>query len=172
MPALRRLVFAAPDAFSGGRVALNELLLLTLGELRLGLHLRAVERVLRAVEITPLADAPSSVPGVINVHGSIVPVVDVRPRFGLATQAVRVDDHFVLVALRDRTLALLVDDVLDLMPFDPGMVVPATDVLPWIARLSGVLCLEDGMLLIADPDALLDVDEWHAVSAALEQEQA
>ena len=148
---------------------MNELLILALGELRLGLHLRAVERVLRAVEVTPLADAPPGVPGVINVHGRILPVVDVRARFGLDTHDVRIDDHFVLVALRDRTLALLVDDVVDLVPFDPATIVAASEVLPWIARLSGVLRLDDGMLLVADPDALLDVDEWDAVSAALEQ---
>ena len=152
-----------------GTCRVSDLLILELGQLRLGLNLRVIDRVLRAAEVTPLAEAPASVPGVINVHGRILPVVDIRARFGLQTQGVRVDDHFVLVALRDRTLALLVDDVVDLVPFDPGAIVPATEVLPWVARLSGVVRLEDGMLLVVDPDALLDVDEWNAVSAAMEQ---
>lgn len=147
---------------------LTVLLIFALGALRLGIPVQSVERVLRAVEVTPLADVPAAVPGVINVHGRIVPVVDLGARFGTGVHLVSPDDHFLIVTLRQRTLAVLANEALDVLEFDPVSFVPAADVLPWLERIDGVLRLEDGLLLVTDAEALLDVDEWQAVSEALE----
>jgi purine-binding chemotaxis protein CheW len=60
---------------------LNQLVVLTLDEQRYALHLSAVERIVRMVEITPLPKAPQIVLGVVNVQGRIVPIVNIRKRF-------------------------------------------------------------------------------------------
>lgn len=56
---------------------------LTLDGQRYALSLAQVERVIRAVEITPLPQAPEIITGVINVRGRVIPVVDIRKRFRL-----------------------------------------------------------------------------------------
>lgn len=145
------------------------LLILVLGSLRLGVPVDAVERVVRAVEVTPLARAPVAVPGIVNVQGSIVPVVDLRARFGMERRDVHVDDQFVLVRLPQRMLAILANDVVDVCSFDSASIVPAVDVAPWLDRIRGVVRMQDGLLLVTDPAAFLDLDEWQAIDAAVEE---
>ncbi|MBF8302857.1 MAG: cheW40H-4 [Candidatus Dadabacteria bacterium] len=60
---------------------LNQLVVLTLDEQRYALHLSAVERIVRVVEVTPLPKAPEIVLGVVNVQGQIIPVINIRKRF-------------------------------------------------------------------------------------------
>ncbi len=55
---------------------------------RYALDLPAVERVERMVHITPLAGAPAIVLGIVNMHGRIIPVIDVRQRFNLPRREV------------------------------------------------------------------------------------
>ena len=61
----------------------NHIVVFALDEQRYALHLLAVERVVRAVEVTALPEAPEIVLGVVNVKGRIVPVINVRRRFRL-----------------------------------------------------------------------------------------
>ena len=60
------------------------ILVFALDEPRYALPLSAVERVVRAVEITPLPNAPAIIQGAINVQGAIIPVVNIRESFSLA----------------------------------------------------------------------------------------
>ena len=61
----------------------DQLLVFALGDQRCALYLPVVDRVVRMVEITPLPKAPDIVLGVVNVHGEVIPVINVRKRFGL-----------------------------------------------------------------------------------------
>ena len=72
-------------------------LVFIVGERRFALSAEEVERVLAAVEITPLPDAPSSLRGVINCGGRLVPVIDLRVRFGLSARRTATSDRFVFV---------------------------------------------------------------------------
>ena len=60
----------------------GEVVVFTLDGQRFGLHLSAVERVAHAARVTSLPKAPEIVAGVINIHGDVLPIVDVRSRFG------------------------------------------------------------------------------------------
>ena len=70
-----------------------------------GLHLDAVDRVLPAVDITPLPKAPEIVLGLINVKGKVTPVLDVRRRFRLEEREVGLQDHFIVARTSRRTVA-------------------------------------------------------------------
>lgn len=71
-------------------VTANPVVVLMLDDIRYAVALTSVERVVRAVEITPLPNAPDIVLGVINVQGRVVPVVDIRKRFRLPARAISV----------------------------------------------------------------------------------
>ncbi len=75
-------------------------LVFVVGERRFALSAEEVERVLAAVEITPLPDAPSFLRGVINCGGKLVPVIDLRVRFGLPAKRTAPSDRFVFVRRR------------------------------------------------------------------------
>lgn len=88
-----------------------QLVVFTLNEQRYGLRLSAVERVVRAVEVTLLPSAPEIVLGIINLAGRVVPVMNVRQRFGLPEKESDLSDQFIIARTAMRTVALLVDSV-------------------------------------------------------------
>src|SRR3712207_6774571 len=83
----------------------------TLDEHGYALPLSFVERIVRAVEVTPLPKAPEIVLGVINVQGRVIPVVNIRKRFRLPEREIELSDQFIIARTAKRTIALVVDAV-------------------------------------------------------------
>src|SRR3990170_1876614 len=73
-----------------------QLLAFGMAQQRYALPLAAVERVVRAVEITPLPKAPPMVLGIVNIGGHIVPVFNVRSRFRLPERDMDLRDQLIL----------------------------------------------------------------------------
>ena len=87
----------------------ERLIVFLLDQQRYALSLASVQRVVRAVEITPLPKAPAIVSGVINIQGQIVPVVNVRRRFRLPERDVVPSDQIIVARTAARPVALAVD---------------------------------------------------------------
>ncbi len=135
------------------------LLVFALDDRRYALHVEAVERVLLAVEVTPLADAPHCILGIINMKGRIIPVVDLRKRFFLPERELHPVDRFIIAKTPRRTLALRADGVHGVSECPAEAVVPAEEILPRTGPVEGVMCLADGLLLISDIDRFLSLEE-------------
>ncbi|RNC73322.1 MAG: purine-binding chemotaxis protein CheW [Desulfuromonadales bacterium] len=146
------------------------LLLFILDNQRYALNVSAVERTVRMVEITPLPKAPDIVLGVINVKGDIIPVLDIRGRFGLPCRGVRLSDHLIIARTAQRTVALVADGVSDVIERPNQEIVPPDTILNGMEHVGGVVKLEDGMVFIHDLDGFLSLDEERALEAAIECE--
>jgi purine-binding chemotaxis protein CheW len=145
------------------------LVVFMLDSLRLALPLHAVDGVVPAVALTPLPGSPAAVAGAFNLHGEVVPVMDLRPRFLLRPRELGLDAHFLLVRSRGRLLALLVDEVQDVAEFDEGSVVSAGRISEGLDAIQGVVRLQDGLLLVNDPDRFLAAHESSKLAHALEE---
>lgn len=146
--------------------ALQELVVFHLDGQRYALHLPVVQRISSMVQITPLPQAPDVVQGVINVQGEVVPVVDLRRRFGLPERTPTVQDHLVLARTSRRRLAFAADRV-DGVLRAADNVIPAAVVVPGLPHVEGIVTLPDGMILIHDLDRFLSWDEERALDQAL-----
>lgn len=144
-----------------------QLVVFEIDEQRYGLHLSSVERVLHAVDVTPLPQTPDVVWGVIDMQGQIVPVLSLRKRFGLPERAIGVSDHFVLARTRRRTVALVVDAVRGVIERPVAEVIESNMILPDLEHIEGVIQLDDGMALIHDLDRFLSLDEERALAQAI-----
>lgn len=89
----------------------DALLFFRVASLQVAIPVSMVRMVIRAVAVTPIPDAPSLMYGVIDFHGDIVPVINLRERFQLAPKGVEVNDRFILVNTGTRLLALASDGV-------------------------------------------------------------
>jgi purine-binding chemotaxis protein CheW len=145
----------------------HQLVVFTLDEQRYALHLPAVARTVRMVEITPLPKAPDMVLGVINVNGGIIPVLDIRKRFRLPEREAGLDDQLVIAITARRQVALVVDSVNDVVSLPEEETVAPAAILPHLEYVAGVVLLEDGMVFIHDLDAFLSLEEDQALEAAL-----
>ena len=136
----------------------NRLLVFTIEDRRYALHLEAVERVVRAVEVTPLPDIPEIVAGIINVQGRIIPAINMRKRFLLKERDLYPSDCFIIAATPRRTFALTADAVHGVVECPAIEFVPAGEILPIMGPVEGVMTLADGVVLISDIDRLLSLE--------------
>jgi purine-binding chemotaxis protein CheW len=151
---------------SGREPALWSLVVFTLDG-QYALHLRNVERVVRAAEVTPLPRSPNIVLGVINAQGSILPVLNVRRRFRLMERGMEPTDRLIIARTSQRRVALLVDSVTGVIERSKGDVVPADAIVPRTEYVEGVTTLDENILLIHDLDGFLSLDEEGALDDAL-----
>ena len=144
----------------------EHVLAFSLDEQRFALPLAAVDRVVRAVEVTPLPKTPGIVLGVINVQGRVIPVINLRRRCRLPERDVEPDDQFVLAHTARRMVALPVDAA-EVIACPRETVTCAADVLAGLDDVRGVVRSDGGLVLIFDPDALLSTSDEDAIVDAI-----
>jgi purine-binding chemotaxis protein CheW len=143
------------------------LLCFTIDGHRYGLDSAGVVEIVRAVAITALPGAPSVIEGVVDVRGAVVPVFDLRARFGLPGRPIALADRFVIVQTPARVAALHVDEVQDLVDVDDGTVSGLAEQVPSAHHIAGVATLGDGLVLIHDVATFLSRAELETLDAAL-----
>jgi purine-binding chemotaxis protein CheW len=135
---------------------------------RYALPLAAVERIVRAVEITRLPSAPPIVLGVIDVQGRVLPVFDIRRRLGLPQRDVDPGDQFVIASSASRTVVLVVDAAQGVLQSPISHTIGAASITTGLGHIQGVIRLPDGLVLIQDLDLFLSAAESRALDEALE----
>jgi purine-binding chemotaxis protein CheW len=138
-----------------GSKAIVEIVAFDLGRLRCGLIAADVERVLRAVAMTPLPNAPAVIEGLISIAGSPVAVVDIRKRLGLRPKSIDLADVLIVTRAGDRRVAIRADRAAGVIKVAAADIHDATAVGPMAAQVVGVATLPDGIILIHDPRAFL-----------------
>lgn len=149
-----------------------EILPFTVAKQRGGIVLESVVEVLRASAISRLPSAPGVVEGIINVRGAIVPVLDLRVRFGLARSRLVLSDRFIIVRCNDCRMALRVDEVDTPRALVPDPVAEAPNELCATLAVAGVVKLPDDLILIYDAEAFLLAAERDALEQALAERKA
>lgn len=134
---------------------------------RYALHLERVQRVLPMVALISLPDAPAIALGLFNYHGCIIPVLDVRKRFGRVSREPNLNDYLLLASTRQKVVALPVDRVHGVHEVMVEAVIPSGTVLAGIGYVEGLVALSDGILYIHDLDAFLSVEETAHLDQAL-----
>jgi purine-binding chemotaxis protein CheW len=148
---------------------LNHLVVFSLDDQRFAVPLSAVVRTERMVALTPLPKAPDIVTGIINFHGQVIPVVDIRSRFNMTPRPSELSDQLLILQTGERTIAFTVDFVEGVIDGFRDQCVDAGSVLPIMEYVKGVVKLEDGMVLIHDPDAFLALEEGRTLDEVMKE---
>lgn len=150
----------------------GHVLVLRLDRHRLALPAEAVVQIIPMVTITPVPQLPTAVAGVINVHGSVVPVVNLGYHLGLASCTCELYTPIILVTLGEHTVGLIVDEVLDVVGLAAGLALPADKMLPEGLReapvVQGLADVGDGLVVILDPCHLFEPDQAQLLAEAVE----
>ena len=158
-----RPVAAADAGFAGkpdAGVTANQLISFAIGDDQYGVDIMAVREIKGWTAITPLPGQPEYVRGVLNLRGVIVPIVDLRCRFGQGLTEATALHIVIVVQIEGKTVGLLGDRVLDIVSLDTAEIKP----VPRIAQsqrlrfLSGLVTNDDGMIALIDlPNLLREV---------------
>jgi purine-binding chemotaxis protein CheW len=145
----------------------TRLVVFVLDEQRYALPLETVDRVVRAVAVTSLPDAPDIILGVINLQGRVVPVIDLRRRFRLPERPLDVDDHLIVAESATGPVALPVDEAEGLVRDLNGEAVPAADIVPNLNYVDQVFLYGSEMVFVLDIETVLTEDEELALAESL-----
>ncbi len=127
---------------------------------RYALSLATVLKVIRAVELTSLPEAPENLLGLINLGGEIIPVLDMRKRFHLPNREIDLNDRIIICKGSARTIAFVADMVEGVVEFASEEVDEAVHILPEMEDyIEGVGKLNDDTVLIYDLDRLFSIEE-------------
>lgn len=137
-----------------------------LDNLRGAIVTQPVIEILRAVAYRPIAGQPPFVPGVIDLRGTIVPLLDMRARFGLSVRPLSPENYFIVVTTHNRPVALWVDRVLGILTFDPDSLIASEGLIVGTRSFAGILRSGDGLIVIHDPQAFISESELDAVAEA------
>ncbi|WP_447936803.1 chemotaxis protein CheW [Thermomonas fusca] len=142
----------------------GEFLTFTLGQEEYGVDILKVQEIRGYDAVTRLPDAPEYIKGVINLRGTIVPVIDMRVKFRLEA---KVDALTVMIVLNvaNRVVGMVVDSVSDVVQLTAEQIRAMPEVGTGIDRrfLTGIGALDERMLILLDIEGLMTSTEMGLV---------
>jgi purine-binding chemotaxis protein CheW len=144
-------------------------LTVNLGNEEYGVDILAVREIRGWTPVTRIPQAPSYVLGVLNLRGAIVPVLDLRLRFGLTREAYTATTVCVIVMVAGRQFGVVVDAVSDVVEVTPSGIRPVPDMGTTVDTeyLKGLTSVGERMVLLLDVDRLLQPQDAQMLDAAL-----
>lgn len=139
----------------------REFLTFVLGDETYALDIMTVKEIRGYEATTKIANAPSYIKGVINLRGDIVPIVDLRIKFGIGEATYNEWTIVIMLNVHDRIVGIVVDGVSDVMNLEDEHIKPAPEFgVAFDSRyLQGLAALQDEMVIIVDIEALIASDE-------------
>ena len=150
-------VSGVPGAAGTTAESARQFITFTLDDQEYGVDIMLVREIKGWIETTALPQAPSYVRGVINLRGVIVPILDLRARFGMGTTVPTRMHVIIIVIVGARTIGLLVDAVSDIISVEPGAIrpVPQMDLPTDEIFLDGLVALDDRMVTLVSLNGLI-----------------
>jgi len=132
-----------------------------------GVPISQVHEIVRVSEITSVPDAPEAVIGVMNLRGKIVPVVDLRRRFGAASDAFTRKNRIVVAEVEGKLVGLVVDSASEVMKLAPSDVQPGNSMFhdQDLNYITGVGKLRERLILLVDLSRVLERSELRRMTA-------
>lgn len=126
-----------------------------------GVDIGRVQEIIRMTTITRLPRAPEFVEGVINLRGKVIPVVDLKKRFGLRDGEEARSSRIVVVDVGQQTLGMVVDGVSEVLRVAKGAIEPPSPVVTTIESdyIRGIAKLEGRLIILLDLDKVLSWEE-------------
>jgi purine-binding chemotaxis protein CheW len=152
------------------REATREVLVFVLGAEEYAVDILKVQEIRSYEKVTPIPSAPAFLKGVVNLRGVIVPVVDLRVKFGMPDP--RYDSFTVVVVLRlgERTVGVVVDGVSDVVRLADSDVKPAPQLGAMVdsSFLAGLATKDERMILLLDIEKFLSSGELNLINQVAE----
>ncbi len=146
----------------------NQFLTFTLGEEEYGIDILKVQEIKGYSAITRIPRAPSYLKGVMNLRGTIVPIVDLRIKFGLEPAAYDQFTVIIVVVVQGRAMGLIVDTVSDVLNIPASDIQPAPEFSGSVdtSFISGMGKAGDKLIILLDVYKVLAADEFQTLQTA------
>jgi len=139
----------------------NQIVVFELGSEQYGVGIAAVESIIKLQAITKMPHAPQFVEGVTNLRGKVLPVVDLRRRFGMETREADKNSRIIVINVNGKEVGMVVDGVSEVLTVSGQSVEPAPAITTTIdsAFITGIAKLDKRLVILLDLDRVLSVEE-------------
>ncbi len=126
-----------------------------------GIEITKVREIKGWSEPTELPSAPHAMRGVLNLRGVIVPIFDLRARFGCGETHASEEHVVIIVALGNRLIGVLVDAVSDILTLEPSDILPVPEADAGVSQrfLSGLVTQDDRMVALLQLEKLFGIED-------------
>jgi purine-binding chemotaxis protein CheW len=138
-----------------------QLVSFVLEDVEYGVDILAVHEILRFPEITRLPNTPNFIKGVINLRGNVIPVVDVRKRFGFSRARITDLTRIIVIETTDKLTGLMVDNVHQVVRISRNNVDPPSELIEGVSEeyIWGIGRLKDRLIVILNLSNILFLEE-------------
>ncbi|OQA81669.1 MAG: Chemotaxis protein CheW [bacterium ADurb.Bin243] len=147
----------------------QQLVSFRLGVEEYGVSIMKVQEIIRMQEITKVPQMPDFIEGIINLRGNVIPIIDLRKRFGLSCAEKTIDSRIVVVSVRERIVGIIVDGVSEVLRLSEEQIEPPPPAVSTAGReyIKGVGKLEKRLLILLDIDKILSSEEHNVIESAI-----
>ena len=149
----------------------QEYLTFTLGAEEYGVNILKVQEIRGYEKPTVIANAPAYIKGVVNLRGTIVPIVDMRIKFNLGEPSYDQFTVVIILNVVDRVVGMVVDGVSDVISLEAGQMRAAPEFSSTFDTryITGLGTVDDRMLILVDIDKLMSSSEMGLLEEAQPQ---
>ncbi len=140
----------------------QQLVLFDLANEHYGIEIATVDGIIKMQEVVSVPHAPSFVEGVTNLRGSVLPVIDLRKRFGMPPAAASNDTRIVVVNLEStRKVGMIVDAVTEVLTIPEDSIEPTPPIVSTIdsSFIIGIAKVDDRLVILLDLASVLNEKE-------------
>lgn len=138
----------------------KEYVIFRLADESYGIDIDNVENIEKHTEITRVPYTKSYIKGIINLRGNIIPVIDVRNRFGLESKDQDKDSRIMIVLYKEIKVGLLVDASSEVLQIHDDAIEPAPKVIGTDDDYVSSIAKHNGrIIMVVDLDTLLEIEE-------------
>ena len=145
----------------------QQLVIFELGGEKFGVNIAAVESIIKMQALTRVPHAPGFVEGVTNLRGTVLPVMDLRKRFGMEVQEASKETRIVVVNLDGIKVGMVVDSVSEVLTIDDKIIEPTPPMVSTVdsAFIVGIAKLEEQLVILLELEKVLSVKEKDRLEA-------
>jgi purine-binding chemotaxis protein CheW len=126
-----------------------------------GIDIQRVKEVIRIREITKLPKCPVFVKGVINLRGDVIPIIDLREKFGLPHEEYTDMTRVIVVEVDEKSIGMVVDSVSHVIRLSEDEIEPPPPLIGGLSSefIRGVGKLGENLIILLDIDSILTTEE-------------
>ena len=164
---------SAQDARQSEATGSMQLVSFGLAQEEYGIEITKVQEIILMGEITRVPQTPPYIKGLINLRSTVIPIVDLRTRFGLAEQDATDETRIMVVNVAGKTIGIIVDAVSEVLRVTPDQIAPPPQTVAGLGKdyLTGLVKLENRLLIMLDIDRILG-DEGDAAIDSMDTSAA
>jgi purine-binding chemotaxis protein CheW len=139
-----------------------------LGKEFYGIEITKVREIILIAEITCIPETPHFLKGLINLRSTVIPVIDLRARFGLPETELTDESRIMVLQASGKTIGIMVDAVSEVLRVKRDQIAPPPPTVAGLGRdyLNGLVKLDDRLLILLEIDKIFGQEEFGVLEGA------